>query len=148
VRPIPVGLRTANPKTAIAELERLGIHAREIKEPRVEIQQVRIKQHLSQQEFAMLYGLELDTLQNWEQERYAPDRATHVLMKLIEVHPSLVVQMLTDDGNENFRSSFDLHPNVSSKCAVGARFAERLPSPRVDINFQSGLVVSRTYNRS
>jgi len=72
------------------------VSALAIKSPNVDIKRIRESQNLSQPEFAILYGLELDTLRNWEQGRNVPDRPTRVLLKLIERSPDAVLEALTD----------------------------------------------------
>jgi DNA-binding transcriptional regulator YiaG len=42
----------------------------------------------------MRFGFELDTIQNWEQGRNAPDAQTQVLLKVIETHPEIVDEAL------------------------------------------------------
>jgi len=42
---------------------------------------------LSQSRFAQVYRLDLASIRNWEQGKREPDRATRVLLSLIEMHP-------------------------------------------------------------
>jgi DNA-binding transcriptional regulator YiaG len=100
---VPVELSGASAKGAIAELSGLGVSAHTIQIPEVDIKRLRETQKLSQTEFASLYGLELDTLQNWEQGRNIPDRSTKVLMKLIERFPDEVFLALTDRERAGLR---------------------------------------------
>ena len=93
---VPVELFGASAKAAITALSGLGVSAHTIRIPEVDIKRLRDTQKLSQAEFASLYGLELDTLQNWEQGRNIPDRSTKVLMKIIERFPDEVFLALTD----------------------------------------------------
>lgn len=92
---VPVELR-GSPAAIASELKKLGVSARAIKVPSVDIKRIRESQNLSQPEFAILYGLELDTLRNWEQGRNIPDRSTMVLLKVIERCPDAVLEALTD----------------------------------------------------
>ena len=92
---VPVELR-GNAATIASELKKLGVSARAIKVPSVDIKRIRESQNLSQPKFAILYGLELDTLRNWEQGRNVPDRSTMVLLKVIERCPDAVLEALTD----------------------------------------------------
>jgi DNA-binding transcriptional regulator YiaG len=93
---VPVELRGSSPTTIVSELKQLGVSALPIKSPNVDIKRIRESQNLSQPEFAILYGLELDTLRNWEQGRNIPDRSTMVLLKVIERCPDAVLEALTD----------------------------------------------------
>jgi putative transcriptional regulator len=93
---VPVELRGRSPLEISSELKKLGVTARGIKTPNVDIKRIRESQKLSQPEFAILYGLELDTLRNWEQGRNIPDRSTMVLLKIIERCPDAVLEALTD----------------------------------------------------
>ena len=93
---VPVELRGNTPSLIASELKKLGVSALAIKSPNVDIKRIRESQKLSQPEFAILYGLELDTLRNWEQGRNIPDRSTMVLLKVIERCPDAVLEALTD----------------------------------------------------
>ena len=54
---------------------------------------------LSQAEFAIRFGLELDTLQNWEQGRNQPDPAARLLLKVIELHPEVVAGVFAGEAS-------------------------------------------------
>jgi DNA-binding transcriptional regulator YiaG len=56
------------------------------------IAEVRARHGLSQREFAELLGVEIDTLQNWEQGRNRPDVATLNLVMAFDKAPELVEQ--------------------------------------------------------
>ena len=79
------------------ELARLGVRALLIRSPNADPKRTREALGLSQAEFALRYGLELDTLRNWEQGRSKPDAAMRLLFKLIETHPQLVASVLTGE---------------------------------------------------
>ena len=93
---VPVELRGSSRAVISSDLKKLGVSALAIKSPNVDIKRIRESQNLSQPEFAILYGLELDTLRNWEQGRNVPDRSTMVLLKVIERCPDAVLEALTD----------------------------------------------------
>src|SRR5262245_8471770 len=57
----------------------LNVAARVLAKPDVDIRDVRTRLGLSQAEFALRFGFELDTIQNWEQGRNKPDRAALLL---------------------------------------------------------------------
>ena len=87
----------------VAGLAELGVSARRIRIPEVDIKTVREAQNLSQPEFATLYGLDVNTLRNWEQGRNVPDRSTTVLLKIIDTNPDAVLQALTAEPNGSAR---------------------------------------------
>jgi len=77
-----------------ARLRALGVGASPIAIPTPDIRKIREKLGVSQAEFALRFGLELDTLQNWEQGRNQPDPAARLLLKVIELHPEIVAGVL------------------------------------------------------
>ena len=56
--------------------------------PRVRV--LRMALGLTQEEFAVAYGIPVGTLRDWEQGRREPDQASKTLLKLIEVIPQEV----------------------------------------------------------
>ncbi len=85
-----VELIVADGRDVVAELAMLGVSARPLKRPDVEVATVRKKVGLSQAEFATRFGLELATIQNWEQGRNRPDPAAMILLKIIDQNPGAV----------------------------------------------------------
>jgi DNA-binding transcriptional regulator YiaG len=79
------------------KLRRLGVRPLLIRSPDADPKRTREALGLSQAEFALRYGMELDTLRNWEQGRSKPDAAMRLLFKLIETHPQLVSSVLTGE---------------------------------------------------
>lgn len=76
----------------------LGVEANRISPPpHVDVRTIRENLGLSQADFAARFGLELDTIRNWEQRRCAPDRAAVVLLTVIEHHPEAVDASLAGD---------------------------------------------------
>ncbi|MBV9561097.1 MAG: hypothetical protein JOY90_11655 [Bradyrhizobium sp.] len=68
---------------------------------------IREKQGLSQPDFACLYGLEVDTLRNWEQHRYAPDGPARTLLSVIEQCPHVVIlARLARDSRRDLAEAF------------------------------------------
>ncbi|MGJ5177195.1 helix-turn-helix domain-containing protein [Bradyrhizobium oligotrophicum] len=63
---------------------------------KIDVKQIRERQKLSQTEFALLYGFDERTLQNWEQHRNEPDAPARVLLKIVEIDPELVVRAVFD----------------------------------------------------
>jgi len=100
---VPVELHGRSADEIVAGLAELGVSARRIRIPEVDIKTVREAQNLSQPEFATLYGLDVNTLRNWEQGRNVPDRSTTVLLKIIDTNPDAVLQALTAEPNGSAR---------------------------------------------
>ena len=45
---------------------------------------------LTQQQFAALLGVSVDSVQNWEQGRRKPRGAAQILLRIAEKHPEIV----------------------------------------------------------
>jgi DNA-binding transcriptional regulator YiaG len=69
-----------------AELAEAGISATCIAVEVVDVKELRGRLGLTQEQFARHYGLDIDAVQNWEQGRCRPDKATqsylHVISRL------------------------------------------------------------------
>ena len=90
---VAVELDAGDVSLIAARLKALGADARVVL-PTPDIKKIREKLGVSQTEFAIRFGLELDTLQNWEQGRNQPDPAARLLLKVIELHPEVVAGVL------------------------------------------------------
>lgn len=55
---------------------------------------IRKKLHLSQSKFAYMIGVNVDTLQNWEQGRRKPEGPALALLKVAENNPKAVINAL------------------------------------------------------
>ncbi len=55
-----------------------------------DVKQIREQYELSQSEFAVLLGVSIKTLQNWEQGRRTPHGAARVLLQVAAKHPQAV----------------------------------------------------------
>ena len=88
-------LRTDDTDKLRRELAALGVKALAIRPPAVDVKSIREHFGLSQAEFAIRFGFELDTIQNWEQGRNTPDQPTQLLLKVIEAYPQHVEAVLT-----------------------------------------------------
>ena len=64
----------------------------EIKPP--EIKTVREKLNVSQDEFALMIGVSVRTLQNWEQGRRKPDGPAKALLRIASRNPGAVLDAL------------------------------------------------------
>lgn len=76
-------LRPPSRRAAVDSFARLGVRAEAISLPAVDAREVRERTGLSQEEFAIRFGFHLDTLRNWEQDRYRPDAASRVVLAII-----------------------------------------------------------------
>jgi DNA-binding transcriptional regulator YiaG len=75
----------------IADLEACNITAKAYGAPaKVDVRAIRAKTGLSQDDFALQYGLELATLRNWEQGRSEPDTAARNFLMTIAKEPDAV----------------------------------------------------------
>ena len=60
----------------------------------VDVQQIRTKFKMSQKEFSQVFGIELRTLQDWEQGRREPTGATKNYLFIIDREPEAVLRAL------------------------------------------------------
>jgi DNA-binding transcriptional regulator YiaG len=74
-------------KTLTRELKAVGVRAAQIAGSSVDPRKVREKLGLTQAQFALRYGLDLDTVQNWEQGRTKPDKASAAYLRVIARRP-------------------------------------------------------------
>ncbi len=61
---------------------------------RIDVAAIRARYKLTQAAFAKKYGFDLRALQEWEQGRRNPDRATRILFRVIEKEPKAVERAL------------------------------------------------------
>ena len=59
-----------------------------------EIKSIRCKLHVSQNEFARIFGVSAGTLRNWEQGRTYPEGAARILLKVAEIRPDAIREAL------------------------------------------------------
>lgn len=83
----------ANIPSLAADLATMNVHVlrRRQQDPGM-IPEVRARHGLSQREFAQLLGIDIDTLQNWEQGRNRPDAAALSLVMAFDKSPEFVEQ--------------------------------------------------------
>lgn len=62
----------------------------------VDVRAIRARFGLSREKFAARFGLDPRALQEWEQRRRRPDRATRILLRVIERDPEAVERALVD----------------------------------------------------
>ena len=69
-----------------------GIRVTELPEP--DVTAIREAAHLSQSQFARLIGVNLRTLQNWEQQRTRPTGPARALLKIVASNPRSAIEAL------------------------------------------------------
>jgi putative transcriptional regulator len=62
--------------------------------PQINVRSVRQRLKLTQEEFAVRYGLTLARIRDWEQGRSAPDSAARAYLTVIEREPKAVERAL------------------------------------------------------
>lgn len=91
--------RTQDLATLAADLAGLNVELRRRRDAAIEaidIAGLRARYNLSQRHYADLLGIDVRTLQNWEQGRNRPDPAAVTLMRLFDRSPDLVEEALTE----------------------------------------------------
>ena len=63
-----------------------------------DVQDVRAKLGMSQTEFALMIGVSVATLRNWEQGRRTPDGPALALLRVAARNPKAVIQALHTEG--------------------------------------------------
>jgi DNA-binding XRE family transcriptional regulator len=91
---VAVEFDVETPQAVIDQLGALGVMAATLVQPAPDVRKIREAFGLSQSEFAIRFGLELDTVRNWEQGRNQPDPAARLLLKIIETSPAAVESVL------------------------------------------------------
>ena len=79
-------------KRHMAGRKATGARVSEIAEPNVSA--IRESAQLSQSQFASLIGVNLRTLQNWEQHRTRPTGPARALLKIVASNPKSVIEAL------------------------------------------------------
>jgi DNA-binding transcriptional regulator YiaG len=69
------------------DLRRAGMSATRLATDPVDVRAIRAALGLSQAQFALRFNLDLSTVQNWEQGRNTPDRASSCCLRVIEREP-------------------------------------------------------------
>lgn len=79
-------------KRHLAGKPALGVRTTEIIEP--DVGAIRESAQLSQSQFARLIGVNLRTLQNWEQHRTRPTGPARALLKIVASNPRSAIRSL------------------------------------------------------
>lgn len=94
---IALQLTTEDSQVLVRRFADLGIEASELRIPEVSVRAVRSRLNLSQAEFALRFGFEIDTVQNWDQGRNQPDAAARLLLAIIDRDPAFVEAVLAGE---------------------------------------------------
>jgi putative transcriptional regulator len=76
------------------ELALTGIVTLAVGAPEIDVKALRESLELTQEQFALRYGLELDALRNWEHGRRQPDKAARNYLRAIQRMPQEVKSAL------------------------------------------------------
>ena len=71
-----------------------GTRVTQVAEPDVNVRAIREAAGISQSQFAKLIGVNLRTLQNWEQHRTRPTGPARVLLKIVSNDPKAAVEAI------------------------------------------------------
>lgn len=94
----PLRLPKVEDERALAsELGKAGVTAKRVRDhEQVDVKAVREQLQFTQEDFATLFGVELRTVQNWEQGQ-KPDAAANTLLRAIASNPLAVAEALQVD---------------------------------------------------
>lgn len=73
---------------------KLKVKKHSISLPDVDVHEAREKLQLTQQQFAITFGISVATVRNWEQGRRLPTGAAKLLLKIIEKELNIVKRVL------------------------------------------------------
>ncbi len=62
----------------------------------INVQAIRKKTGMSQQQFCATFGISLGTLRHWEQGLRAPRGPARVLLKVVDVNPRAVIKAINE----------------------------------------------------
>lgn len=133
-RPAIVDLVTTDLADALSGLAKFGVLGTEYAVPKIDVRRVREQQRLSQADFAKCYGLEVDTVRNWEQGRYEPDGPAKVLLNVIDHEPSAVCRALIREHLASPEGHRELVDRIRQKFAALDHSEEYVPewfNPRI-----------------
>ena len=84
-------------QTLTSELTDAGVAARLLpNHPTLDVKAIRERLALSQEQFALRFGLDVATVRNWETGRRQPGRAAHSYLRVIAREPAMVEDALAD----------------------------------------------------
>ncbi|MBS0640906.1 MAG: helix-turn-helix domain-containing protein, partial [Proteobacteria bacterium] len=80
--------------TLAADLADAGVAATPALTGPVDVRQIRERLGLTQEQFALRFGLDLDAVRNWEHGRRTPDLAARLYLRVIDAAPGAVLAAL------------------------------------------------------
>jgi DNA-binding transcriptional regulator YiaG len=80
--------------TLIADLAAAGIAATPVPNSAIDVRALRTRLGLTQEQFALHFGLDVAAVRNWESGRRAPDRAARSYLHVIDAAPDQVERAL------------------------------------------------------
>lgn len=92
-------------RTLASELQATGFQATVVVTDAVDVRALRTRLDLTQEQFALRFGLPLDTVQNWEQGRAQPDGAANSFLVAISNNPDGVARSLEAAAEEKIRDA-------------------------------------------
>jgi putative transcriptional regulator len=75
-----------------SELRAAGVQATLVAATQVDVKALRARLGLTQEQFALRFGLDIDAVQNWEQGRCQPDRPALAYLRAIAAAPETVAK--------------------------------------------------------
>lgn len=88
-------LPTVESEAALAsELASSGVEAKLVLSDEVDVKAVRERLGLTQEQFALRYGIDIDSVQNWETKRRRPDSAARSYLRVIDRLPDRASEAL------------------------------------------------------
>lgn len=85
-----------SPAALASDLADSGVRASLLATDEIDVRAVREQLGLSQEQFALRYGLDLDSVQNWESRRRKPDKAVRSYLRVIERLPERTSEALEE----------------------------------------------------
>jgi putative transcriptional regulator len=73
-----------------------GRRVHQVEVPAVDVRSIHSRTGLTQHQFSAKYGFAVASVRNWEQGRRKPERSARLLLKVIEKHPEVVEEALTE----------------------------------------------------
>jgi len=62
---------------------------------RLDIKHIREKYNLTQQQFAVMLGISVRTLRNWEQGRRVPEGTAMILLRVVDQNPKAILDAMS-----------------------------------------------------